>query len=90
MKWAAVEIEHADEVTAAQTGTALMEILSAVMREKTAPPDFEVHHVWLAPAHHVYYLSPRLASAAEGRLGRFAVQYLAGAPNLKGARKVVL
>lgn len=41
MKWAAVEIEHADEENVAETANALMEILSAVKREK-APSDFEV------------------------------------------------
>jgi hypothetical protein len=69
MKWAAVAVEHADVVTAVETTASLMEILSATMREKEAPPDFEVRHVWRGAAHHMYYPSPGLASAINGRLG---------------------
>jgi hypothetical protein len=60
-----------------------------VKREK-APPDFEVWDKRLGLGHHIYYLSPGLAAAAEGRLGRFDVRYRRTQPNLTDARKVSL
>lgn len=41
MKWAAVEIEHTDEETVAETANALIENQSRAIREKKAPNDAE-------------------------------------------------
>jgi hypothetical protein len=90
MKWAAVEIKHADAETAKRTADALKRILVTVTQDRKAPADFELWHLQTGFAHHVYYLSPRLAFAADGRLGAFAVQSLAAEPDLADARRVLL
>jgi hypothetical protein len=88
MPWQKIVISKNEESIAIASGNALGEKLSKAYRDEGAPDDFEVWHLKMSNADHIFYISPRASEVTAAVLTGYRPKACQDKPLLDGFKRV--
>ena len=88
--WHKISINNFEAEIAQMSVVAMMEKLVKAYCDAGAPPDFELWHLRMSSADHIYYLSPKGSELSLHLLSDYRVKACPEKPNLKGLERVTL
>ena len=90
MFWHKISINKIEDENAASSVVAMKEMLGKAYSDAGFPPEFQVWHLRMSPADHIYYLSPKGCELSLHLLSDYRVKACPEKPDLNGLERVTL